>query len=636
MNFERLLKNILLKDDIVKESFEKIDLDNAANIIEKYINTNELSEEVCYNFYKELELPYSIIYRAFGLIKSEISDRKTRGKLNDLLNLTAKVYIKKEVVSLNQLLSQKQKHNFLLFNSHEEWISQIVEAIKKDDLFVYPLKDAKNCEFKKYLSYLESLMICLDVNLCVYIHDLHNLIHTLANSLYIFYKRANYAEAYFVFRDLKEQILRFYNTLNELYISTFANVEKSFFDLVEILIKSKTLYVTVIDLKNLKAMNKLINEHQITKAKRLLFEKLHKKYNGKKNFLIINGMSNDFYFVAIDINMEEYENEVNRIYETIKTPIITDNEEISFECLILGIKLDKYSQIKIKDLINYFSYLKKEALKARKDILINNKDNHLEKWLKDQIDREYIIKKLNDKSVDIVFQPIFTSENNEIFSLEVLGRIVEKDKLLPAGMFIDHIYELGKIPVFDSLVLEKILQKQDLIKQITKRVFLNISFEALKDKNYVDKLSNIIKSLNIDIILELTEQRFVEDLELIEKINKNHNTFFAVDDFGSGYSSILLVINLLKKKMIRVLKIDGTLVKNIKNDDYLKKALKIISGFRKEFNLHLVAEFVEDEETLKFLREIGVDLVQGYYLSMPKTIEELLIEKEERIREIIS
>ena len=88
--------------------------------------------------------------------------------------------------------------------------------------------------------------------------------------------------------------------------------------------------------------------------------------------------------------------------------------------------------------------------------------------------------------------------------------------------------------------------------------------------------------------------------------------------------------------MIRVLKIDGTLVKIIKKDDYLKKALKIISGFRKEFNLHLVAEFVEDEETLKFLREIGVDLVQGYYLSMPKTIEELLIEKEERIREIIS
>jgi EAL domain-containing protein (putative c-di-GMP-specific phosphodiesterase class I) len=88
--------------------------------------------------------------------------------------------------------------------------------------------------------------------------------------------------------------------------------------------------------------------------------------------------------------------------------------------------------------------------------------------------------------------------------------------------------------------------------------------------------------------------------------------------------------------MIRVLKIDGTLVKGIKNDEYLKKAIKIIAGFRKEFDLNLVAEFVEDKETMDFLKESGVNLLQGFYLSMPKTIEELLIEKEERIREIVN
>ena len=268
--------------------------------------------------------------------------------------------------------------------------------------------------------------------------------------------------------------------------------------------------------------------------------------------------------------------------------------------------------------------------------MFNNEENHLEKWLKDQLDKDYILKKLENHEVDIMFQPIFKSEDNEIFSLEVLGRIVEKDKLIPAGMFIDHIYELGKVAEFDSLVLDKLLEKEHLIKQVTGRIFLNISFEALKNKSYIDRLAKIIKNIDIDIVLELTEQRFVENLDIIEDIYKAHNTYYAVDDFGSGYSSMILVINLLRKNMIRVLKIDGTLVKGIKNDEYLKKAIKIIAGFRKEFNLHLVAEFVEDEETFKFLRDIGVDLVQGYYLSMPKTIEELLIEKKDRIREIIS
>jgi len=585
MDYKKILKKVLLEDSLVRESFKDIDLNKTANILEKYIETNKIDEEVCFNFYKEIKLPYSIIYRAFGLIKAEIDDGEAIEKLNDLLNLSAKIYIKKEIGSLNKLISQKQKHDFMLFNAHEEWVSQIVESIKKEKLENYPLIDASKCKFKEYLSYLESLLICLDVNLCVYIHDLHNIIHNLANSFYVFYKQEAYREAYFVFKDFKEQILKFYNTLNELYISTFGNVEKSFFDLVEILVKSKTIYISVIDLKNLKSLNKLNNENVITMAKKMLSLKLNHIYNHKKNFLIIQGSSNDFYFIGTDISYEEYEKEIFKISKIIQKTITVEKNEINFDALILNIKLDKYSQIKIKDLINYFSYLKKEAKKEHKNILFNNKENHLEKWLKDQLDKDYILKKLKNSDVDIMFQPIFKSEDNEIFSLEVLGRIVEKDKLIPAGMFIDHVYELGKVAEFDSLVLDKLLEKEHLIKQVTGRIFLNISFEALKNKSYIDRLAKIIKNIDIDIVLELTEQRFVENLDIIEDIYKKHNTYYAVDDFGSGYSSILLVINLLRKHMIRVLKIDGTLVKGLKNDEYLKKAVKIIAGFRKEFNL---------------------------------------------------
>jgi len=339
--------------------------------------------------------------------------------------------------------------------------------------------------------------------------------------------------------------------------------------------------------------------------------------------------------LAKDIDLKEFEKEIKDIYDIINSEIIINDEKVVFDALILGIILDKFSQIKVKDLINYFSYLKKIAINSGRNIVINNKENHLEQWLKEQINMDYIRKKIENKEIDVVFQPIFESANKKVFSLEALGRIVEQDKLIPAGMFIDHIYSMGKISEFDTVVLEKVLEKEELLKQVTNRVFLNISFEALKDENYIKKLTQVIDFLDIDIVLELTEQRFVENLELIEKIHKENKTYFAVDDFGSGYSSILLVINLLRKNMIRVLKIDGTLIKNVKDDEFLKKAVKIIAGFREEFNLHLVAEFVEDEDTVEILKEIGVDLLQGYYLSMPKTIEELLVEKEERLKEII-
>lgn len=636
MDLYSLLRQKLLNDEIIGVSFENVDFEKMAAVLEKYFLYDKIDEETCYSFYREIKLPYAAVYRAFGLIKSEMRDERDREKLDRLLNITAKIYIKKEIGTLKTLLSQKQKHDFLLFKAHEEWIGKIVESVKSGRLEDFPLQDAGHCKFKHYLSYLESLMICLDVNLCVYIHDIHNLIHTLANSFYIFYKKGHYAESYFVFRDLKEQILKFYNTLNELYIATFSNIEKSFFDLIEILVKSKTLYVAVIDLKNLKTMNSLINENLITGAKIELYRRFYARYKNRKNFLIIQGASNDFYFIGTDIECGEFEKEINAIYETLKENIAAGKEHVNFDALILGIKLDKYTQISIKDLINYFRFLKKEAKKEGKNIIINNRENHLNRWIKDQINIKYIKEKIQNKEIDVMFQPVFNAENKKIFSLEVLGRIKERESLIPAGMFIDHIYEMGMIAEFDSAVLDKILEKEKLIKQITDRIFLNISFEALKNEEYIVKLNEIIKKVDVDVVLELTEQRFVENLELIENINKKSDTFFAVDDFGSGYSSILLVIDLLRKNMIRVLKIDGTLIKGIKNDEYLKKAIKIIAGFRKEFGLNLVAEFVEDEETMNFLKESGVDLLQGYYLSMPKTIEELLIEKEERIREIIN
>jgi len=635
MELLTLLKQKLLSDEIVKSTVTEQDINIFAKILEDFFANESMNEVTCFDLYKDLKLPYSIVYRSFGLIEPEIKDEQKKKRLSHLSNLTAKLYIKKELPSLKKMLVQKENHSFLLFKANEEWIGKIIFAVQSEKLDEFPVIETQQCDFNKYLSYLESLMICMDEKLCVYITELHKLLHTLANSFYTFYKKSYYAEAYFVFRDLKEQVLKFYNTLSELYITAYANVEKSFFDLINLLVKSKTLYIAVVDLKNLKQMNTLYNENTVTDAKISLYDSLYEKYHYKKNYLIINGNSNDYYFLATDIEYEEFENEIGDIYKLIRKEIVLNGEKIDFDATVLGIQLSRYSQIQVKDIINYFRFLKKTAKKENKNIFLNNKNNHLEEWVKNQIDLKFIKDKITNREVDVVFQPVFKSEDGEVFSLEALGRIVDNGSLISAGMFIDHIYEMDKIADFDSVVLDRILEKKDLIKQITDRVFINISFDALKKPEYIQKLHTILKTVDVDIILELTEQKFVENLDIIEQINKNTNTFFAVDDFGSGYSSIILVIDLLKRKMIRVLKIDGSLVKDIKNDEYLKKAIKIIVGFRKEFNLHLVAEFVEDSDTLEFLKDSGVNLLQGYYLCMPKTIEELLVDKGEKIKEVL-
>jgi EAL domain-containing protein (putative c-di-GMP-specific phosphodiesterase class I) len=217
--------------------------------------------------------------------------------------------------------------------------------------------------------------------------------------------------------------------------------------------------------------------------------------------------------------------------------------------------------------------------------------------------------------------------------LEVLGRIKEKDSLLPIGIFIDKIYDLQLIEKFDLLILEKLIEKEKQIKEITNKIFLNISFQSLLNNDYMKKLKEFLDSFKIEVIIELTEQKLISDVNLIKEIYDKYKIKFAVDDFGTGYSSLQLVMELVERGILRILKIDGSLIKNLEKNENMKKMIKLIANLGKDFNLITVAEFVENKDILDFLKKIGIDLVQGFYLSKPKTIEELLKEKEKFIQQ---
>ena len=120
----------------------------------------------------------------------------------------------------------------------------------------------------------------------------------------------------------------------------------------------------------------------------------------------------------------------------------------------------------------------------------------------------------------------------------------------------------------------------------------------------------------------------VKNLEIVENLHKKYKIVFAIDDFGSGYSSLKTVVDLTRNGVIKFLKIDGTLIQNIDKDDYLKKVTKIISVLGKEMKLKVIAEFVESEKVYKILRDLGIDLSQGYYIQRPQEIEVLLAKKE--------
>jgi len=72
--------------------------------------------------------------------------------------------------------------------------------------------------------------------------------------------------------------------------------------------------------------------------------------------------------------------------------------------------------------------------------------------------------------------------------------------------------------------------------------------------------------------------------------------------FGSGYSSLKTVVEMVKRKILKILKIEGSLILNMQNDEYLRKIIKVISILGKEFMILTVAEFVENKLVLEYLK----------------------------------
>jgi len=617
-------------------------LDRQEKLIKEYLlNFNEnIDENRCFDFYKDLDVPFVIVYKNLNEIKkallielqNEDIDKfeiiEFENSFNIFLELVARVYIKKDIHLLKEL-SKRKFNNYLLFRVHLAFVNRIIKAVMENNN--YPLMKSNECEFERALNYPESLMICLDKNLCNYLHDQHTTIHKLTNSFFVFYSKSKYVEAYLSFKDLKEHILAFQNTISELYFVSYANIENSFFNLVELLLPEEDLIVTLIDVKNIKGLNKIYGEKNITEALTVLYKKLQDIVHLREDKnLLIRGVTSNFYMLNIHTSKEEYKNLIKDIEKIANEEIETDNIKIKFELRLIGLYLEKFSNLTSQDILKALLYMKKIAKKKYKDIYLaldNEEKKEAFEILYSKYNEKFVISKLKNEEIDIVFHPIYDVKTKDIYSLEVLVRIKDGDKLIPAGMFIDMVYELNLISKLDEIVLKKIEEKENLIKQVTDKIFVNISFQSLFDKKYMQNLAKLLNSLNLVVILELTEQKIVENIDELLKIHQTYNVFFAVDDFGTGYSSLKTVVDLAKANILKVLKIDGELIKDIDKDIFNQKIIKVAGFLSKELNVLSVGEYVENEEILKILEESGIDLAQGYYLSMPKSIEDLIAEK---------
>ncbi len=228
---------------------------------------------------------------------------------------------------------------------------------------------------------------------------------------------------------------------------------------------------------------------------------------------------------------------------------------------------------------------------------------------------------INDQLV-LHYQPIIDSEFRQVQYFEALVRLEIEDKLIMPGEFIPALERAEDITLLDHQVISKAISMMS-VHPVLKKVAINLSAQAFSDQKLLPLIKEKLSFYKVrpqQIIFEVTESASLSNLvatrEMINQLMEL-GCEFSIDDFGTGFSTF----NYLKQLPANCVKIDGSFVKDMLNNPIDYAVVKSICEVAKALNKSTVAEFVENVELLHALKKMGVDYLQGYYISRPLDIK---------------
>jgi EAL domain-containing protein (putative c-di-GMP-specific phosphodiesterase class I) len=229
-----------------------------------------------------------------------------------------------------------------------------------------------------------------------------------------------------------------------------------------------------------------------------------------------------------------------------------------------------------------------------------------------------------DDNLVLHFQPIVNIKTKEIAYYEALVRLELDGKIIPPGDFIPALEREGDMSLLDRQVISKAIYYLAHHSELNK-IAINLSAQGFSDERLLPLIKEKLEQYQVNanrIIFELTESASLSNIiatqSMIEKLSAL-GCAFSIDDFGTGFSTF----NYLKQLPAESVKIDGSFIVDLATNPVDLALVKAIYEVATALGKKTVAEFVENEETLTILSEIGVTYAQGYHLGKPKPVNEI-------------
>lgn len=334
----------------------------------------------------------------------------------------------------------------------------------------------------------------------------------------------------------------------------------------------------------------------------------------KKNCSLYKLPADEFVIAAnTSMRMENYENTIHNIIKNLdRMFFLIKGNEITVS-VTGGMSKDDYGT---NMLSNAEIALKKAKLEKLPFILFDKTMNDKERYANNQ----EIIKTLknaikNDRIIPY-FQPIFSNTTMKIEKYETLMRMVDnKGKVISPFFFLEIA---KKSRIYRKLTKIMIKKSFEVFKDKNIKFTINLSIEDIIDPSMATYIFNTLESFTqpTNVIFEITESEGINNYNIIKDFIeevKIYGAEIAIDDFGSGYSNFMHLLEL----KVDYIKIDGSIIKHIIDDKNSQVLTKAIVSMAKELNIKVIAEYVSTEAILNAVKSIGVDHSQGFYLGEP-------------------
>ena len=243
---------------------------------------------------------------------------------------------------------------------------------------------------------------------------------------------------------------------------------------------------------------------------------------------------------------------------------------------------------------------------------------------------------------ELVYQPQLCLRTGTVIGVEALLRWMNPTRgLLTPYHFIAGLEEFGLINEVGEWVLQTAceqIRKWQAMYFAPMRIAVNVSAQQFEDPMLIDKIRNALKETKLPpelLELELTESCLMSDpaqaSALLREI-RDIGVRIAIDDFGTGYSSL----SYLHEFPLNALKIDKNFVQSVESNDRGGPISKMIIGLGQNLGLEVIAEGVETEGQLQYMREHGCDVAQGYLYARPQSPEDLApwLQANQRVSDI--